>query len=30
MLQEREVKYFRETEENNTMMAPRAAVPYFL
>eukprot|EP00897_Mesotaenium_endlicherianum_P007333 jgi/Mesen1/6628/ME000034S06084 len=27
---EREVKYFSETEENNTMMAPRAAVPYFL
>lgn len=27
---EREVKYFTETEENSTMMAPRAAVPYFL
>ena len=27
---EREVKYFTETEENSTMMAPRNAVPYFL
>ncbi|CAI5478017.1 unnamed protein product [Closterium sp. Yama58-4] len=27
---ERDVKFFTETEENNTMMAPRAAVPYFL
>ena len=27
---DREVKYFTETEENSTMMAPRAAVPYFL
>lgn len=27
---EREVKYFTETDENSTMMAPRAAVPYFL
>jgi serine/threonine-protein phosphatase 6 catalytic subunit len=26
----REVKYFTETEMNGTMMAPRAAVPYFL
>lgn len=26
----REVKYFTETEQNSTMMAPRAAVPYFL
>jgi serine/threonine-protein phosphatase 6 catalytic subunit len=24
----REVKYFTETEQNSTMMAPRAAVPY--
>ncbi|KAK2079311.1 Phytochrome-associated serine/threonine-protein phosphatase 1 [Prototheca wickerhamii] len=27
---ERVVKYFTETEENSNMMAPRAAVPYFL
>ena len=27
---EREVKYFTETDENSNMMAPRAAVPYFL
>lgn len=27
---EREVKYFTETEENSTTMAPRNAVPYFL
>lgn len=27
---DREVKYFTETEQNSTMMAPRAAVPYFL
>lgn len=27
---ERVVKYFTETEENSSMMAPRAAVPYFL
>jgi serine/threonine-protein phosphatase 6 catalytic subunit len=27
---EREVKYFTETAENARMMAPRAAVPYFL
>jgi len=26
----REVKFFTETEENNSMTAPRAAVPYFL
>ena len=26
----REVKYFTETEANANMMAPRAAVPYFL
>jgi serine/threonine-protein phosphatase 6 catalytic subunit len=26
----REVKYFTETDQNSTMMAPRAAVPYFL
>lgn len=26
----RDVKYFTETEQNSTMMAPRAAVPYFL
>ncbi len=28
--QERDVKFFTETEENNAMMAPRAGVPYFL
>jgi hypothetical protein len=28
--QERDVKFFTETEENNSMTAPRAAVPYFL
>jgi serine/threonine-protein phosphatase 6 catalytic subunit len=27
---ERTVKYFTETPENSTMMAPRASVPYFL
>ena len=27
---EREVKYFTETEENSTTMAPRNSVPYFL
>jgi serine/threonine-protein phosphatase 6 catalytic subunit len=27
---EREVRYFTETVENSRMMAPRAAVPYFL
>lgn len=27
---EREIKYFTETEENSTMMAPRNTVPYFL
>ncbi|KAK9844527.1 hypothetical protein WJX74_003625 [Apatococcus lobatus] len=27
---EREVKYFTETGENTTMMAPRSTVPYFL
>lgn len=27
---ERVVKYFTETEENSSMMAPRASVPYFL
>jgi len=27
---ERTVKYFTETPENATMMAPRASVPYFL
>lgn len=27
---EREVKYFTETEQNTTMMAPRNTVPYFL
>lgn len=29
-LQERDVKFFTETEENQAMMAPRAGVPYFL
>jgi hypothetical protein len=28
--EERTVKYFTETPENSTMMAPRASVPYFL
>lgn len=28
--QERDVKFFTETEENQAMMAPRAGVPYFL
>jgi hypothetical protein len=28
--QEREVKFFTETEENNQMRGPRTAVPYFL
>ena len=27
---DREIKYFTETEENSTMMAPRNTVPYFL
>eukprot|EP00232_Nephroselmis_pyriformis_P006125 CAMPEP_0182887928 /NCGR_PEP_ID=MMETSP0034_2-20130328/21114_1 /TAXON_ID=156128 /ORGANISM="Nephroselmis pyriformis, Strain CCMP717" /LENGTH=380 /DNA_ID=CAMNT_0025021317 /DNA_START=123 /DNA_END=1267 /DNA_ORIENTATION=- len=27
---EREVKFFTETEENGSMMAPRASVPYFI
>ena len=27
---EREPRFFNETEENARMMAPRAAVPYFL
>lgn len=27
---DREVKYFTETEENASTIAPRAAVPYFL
>jgi hypothetical protein len=30
VLQERDVKFFTETEENQAMMAPRAGVPYFL
>jgi serine/threonine-protein phosphatase 6 catalytic subunit len=29
-LQERDVKFFTETEENTAMMAPRSGVPYFL
>lgn len=29
-VQERDVKFFTETDENNAMMAPRAGVPYFL
>lgn len=28
--QEREVKFFTETEENNQMRGPRTGVPYFL
>ena len=28
--QERDVKYFNETEENNQMRGPRTGVPYFL
>jgi uncharacterized protein YuzE len=28
--QERDVKFFTETEENNQMRGPRTAVPYFL
>jgi serine/threonine-protein phosphatase 6 catalytic subunit len=27
---DRTVKYFTETPENSTMMAPRSTVPYFL
>lgn len=30
LLQEREVKFFTETEENNQMRGPRTGVPYFL
>lgn len=30
LMQERDVKFFTETDENNAMMAPRAGVPYFL
>jgi len=29
-MQERDVKFFTETEENSAMMGPRAGVPYFL
>jgi hypothetical protein len=30
LFQERDIKFFTETEENSAMMAPRAGVPYFL